>query len=196
MSALWRYNLHYHDWARAAETEVHREEALALIREWIGANPAGTAISWDPYPISLRVVNWIKFGIQSGSLPEDVRASLGHQIKWLIANLEYDILGNHLFANAKALAFAGLALGGAEAVGWRVRGIALVVSEAAEQSGPDGGHFELSPMYHALFVEDLLDLINLARWAGANEFALHMTGYAEAGLKWLEAARRQLPAQN
>ena len=186
-SALWRYNLHYHDWVRAAATKEQRAEAMALIRDWIGANPAGTAISWDPYPMSLRIVNWIRLGIQTGELPEDVLTSLGHQVKWLIANLEYDILGNHLFANAKALAFAGIAMAGPEVESWRARGFALVLDEVAEQTLPDGGHFELSPMYHAIFIEDLLDLINLARWAGAQGFGASLTSYAEAGLRWLAA---------
>ena len=35
--------------------------------------------------------------------------------------------------------------------------------ELPEQILADGGHFELSPMYHALVLEDLLDLVNIAR---------------------------------
>ena len=31
-----------------------------------------------------------------------------------------------------------------------------------EQIRPDGGHFELSPMYHSIVLQDLLDLVNLA----------------------------------
>ena len=35
--------------------------------------------------------------------------------------------------------------------------------EIPEQILTDGGHFERSPMYHAIILEDVLDLINLAR---------------------------------
>jgi len=35
--------------------------------------------------------------------------------------------------------------------------------ELEEQILPDGGHFERSPMYHAMVLEDLLDLLQLPR---------------------------------
>jgi uncharacterized heparinase superfamily protein len=40
-------------------------------------------------------------------------------------------------------------------------GLRIVVDEVREQVLPDGGHFERSPMYHAITLEDLLDLCNL-----------------------------------
>src|SRR2546429_6939428 len=46
---------------------------------------------------------------------------------------------------------------------WRVKGLALVRRELEEQILPDGGHFERSPMYHAIVLEDVLDLLHLAR---------------------------------
>ena len=36
------------------------------------------------------------------------------------------------------------------------------LAELSEQILPDGGHFERSPMYHAIVLEDVLDLVNLA----------------------------------
>ncbi len=52
---------------------------------------------------------------------------------------------------------------GAEADAWRTKGLALLRRELQEQVLPDGGHFERSPMYHAIVLEDLLDLLQLAR---------------------------------
>ena len=46
---------------------------------------------------------------------------------------------------------------------WLDRGLAILADEVKEQILPDGGHFELSPMYHALALEDALDLVNLTR---------------------------------
>jgi uncharacterized heparinase superfamily protein len=40
--------------------------------------------------------------------------------------------------------------------------LAIVQEQLAEQILADGGHFERSPMYHAITCEDLLDLLNLA----------------------------------
>ena len=43
--------------------------------------------------------------------------------------------------------------------------------EIPEQILADGGHFERSPMYHSLIVEDLLDLVNLAGAYGLDRVA-------------------------
>jgi uncharacterized heparinase superfamily protein len=72
------------------------------------------------------------------------------------------LLGNHLFANAKALVFAGLFFQGDEASAWLGQGLAILQREMPEQIVSDGGHFERSTLYHALALEDLLDLANLA----------------------------------
>jgi uncharacterized heparinase superfamily protein len=76
--------------------------------------------------------------------------------------LEYHLLGNHLFANAKALVFAGLFFKSAEADRWLKTGLEILGGELHEQVLPDGGQFERSAMYHALALEDLLDLVNIA----------------------------------
>ncbi len=91
-----------------------------------------------------------------------VQHSLAVQVRYLRKPLEYHLLGNHLFANAKALTFAGLFFSGAEAEEWLAKGLILLQREIAEQILPDGGHFERSPMYHSIILEDILDLINLA----------------------------------
>jgi len=79
----------------------------------------------------------------------------------LIHRLEYHLLGNHLFANAKALIYCGLYFSGPEAQCWYSRGLEIVARELQEQILSDGGHFELSTMYHAAAMEDLLDLVNI-----------------------------------
>src|SRR5690606_5545979 len=50
--------------------------------------------------------------------------------------------------------------------GWLAKVLAIYARELPEQILSDGGHFELSPMYHAIILEDLLDLINAARIYG------------------------------
>jgi uncharacterized heparinase superfamily protein len=89
-------------------------------------------------------------------------SSLYLQARYLAQRLEYHLLGNHLFANAKALVFAGLFFETHEASKWLATGLEILRSEMPRQVLSDGGHFELSPMYHAIFVEDLLDIVNLA----------------------------------
>ncbi|WP_386117862.1 heparinase II/III family protein [Thiohalocapsa marina] len=89
-------------------------------------------------------------------------SSLATQARWLRKRLEHHLLGNHLFANAKALIFAGAFFEGAEAECWLALGQRLLRRELNEQILADGGHFERSPMYHAILLEDVLDVLNLA----------------------------------
>ncbi len=160
---LWRYNQHYFDDLNAEGAEARADWHRALLLDWIAANPPGRGTGWEPYPISLRIVNWIKWALSGHQLPPEAVASLAVQARWLAQRLEWHLLGNHLFANAKALLFAGLWFGGPEAARWRRTALAILLRELPEQVLPDGGQFELSPMYHALAVEDVLDILNIAR---------------------------------
>lgn len=164
---LWRYNLHYHDDLCAADAEAHVAQLLAHMEAWIRHNPVGDGSGWEPYPLSLRIVNWIKWDLRTGLLSgnADLRDSLAMQVRALCARIEWHLLGNHLFANAKALVFAGTYFSGPEADRWRVLGLGILQRELDEQILPDGGHFERSPMYQSIILEDVLDLANLERMA-------------------------------
>ncbi|WJT06704.1 heparinase II/III family protein [Vibrio harveyi] len=159
---LWLYNLHYFDdlnqqgWQD--RTEIHKD----LIDSWIEQNPLMVGNGWEPYPISLRSVNWIKWFL-SGNKPKDEWLnSLSLQVQALEQQLEYHLLGNHLFANAKALVFAGCFFKGDIACRWLERGLDILHKEVAEQILSDGGNFELSPMYHNIILADMLDLYQLS----------------------------------
>lgn len=158
---LWRYNLHYFDDLLALDSAGRRKTQAERISTWIRDNPPAVGTGWEPYPTSLRIVNWIKWLLAGGPDNGEIRASLAQQARWLERRLEHHLLGNHLWVNGKALLFAGVFFRGAEANRWRERGLRILRSETAEQVLSDGGHFERSPMYHALFVEDLLDVISL-----------------------------------
>jgi uncharacterized heparinase superfamily protein len=160
---LWRYNLHYFDFA--FDPVRPPEEIEALIADWIAANPAPHGEGWDPYPLSLRLVNWIKFAARRRGRPYSapVANSLAGQAAWLERSIEHHLLGNHLLKNIKALIFCGAWLRGVAPSRWLRTGLALLGRELAEQLLADGGHFERSPMYHAIVTEDLLDLLNLIR---------------------------------
>ncbi|AGA89834.1 hypothetical protein Thimo_1018 [Thioflavicoccus mobilis 8321] len=180
---LWRYNQHYFDDLNAEGAANRVQWHRALIEEWIGANPPGQGTGWEPYPTSLRIVNWIKWALAGNPLSAEARWSLAVQARWLIRRLEWHLLGNHLFANAKALLFAGSVFAGPEAERWLARGEAILARQMPEQILPDGGHFELSTMYHALALEDMLDLVNLARTRGGTAPELAVSGM----LRWLAA---------
>ncbi|MBM5811018.1 MAG: heparinase [Gammaproteobacteria bacterium] len=187
---LWLYNAHYFDDLGADGAEERTAWHRDLIARWIAENPPAGGIGWEPYPTSLRIVNWIRWAL-AGNTPEPVMLdSLAAQARWLRRRLEVHLLGNHLWANAKALVFAGTFLAGDEAAGWQRKGLALLRHELGEQILADGGHFERSPMYHAIVLEDLLDLVQLAQLSPGNLVAADVAGWREAAqhmLRWLAA---------
>ena len=160
---LWLYNLHYFDDLNAKDSSRRVDWHRQLIQRWINENPAGKGNGWEPYPISLRIVNWIKWCLSGNKPTELMLESLAVQARWLLKKLEFHILGNHLLANAKALCFAGLCFSGQEADAWYRRGANILEDQLKEQVLPDGGHFEQSPMYHLIVLEDLLDLVQLMK---------------------------------
>ena len=158
---LWMYNLHYFDDLTAVDANARQALHIKRIQSWVDGNPALKGDGWEPYPQSLRIVNWVKFALNGGELNDAAIQSLALQAHILSQDLEYHILGNHLFANAKALCFAGCFFSGEAADKWLATGIKLLQKELPEQILADGGNFELTPMYHAIMLVDLLDLLNL-----------------------------------
>jgi uncharacterized heparinase superfamily protein len=160
---LWRYNLHYFQYLHAAG-HLEPTFALSLMQDWVQKNPPGTPDAWDPFPLSLRLVNWMKYATQKRTLSPDGAScirSAYQQTIWLEQRLERDLLGNHFFKNIKALLFAGFFFQSRDARRWLSKGIHLLQGQLVEQILSDGGHFERSPMYHSMILEDCLDLLNL-----------------------------------
>lgn len=154
MPLLWRFNLHYFNYLHHLENA----EKDNICLNWIKNNPPGKSIGWHPYPLSLRIVNWCK---EDFSSPEILK-SIYIQSAFLFRNLETYHPGNHLLENARALIFAGLFfLGQGEAIRWLRKGLGIFESELPVQVLKDGGYFERSTMYHAIMLENFLDVLNL-----------------------------------
>lgn len=186
VARLWTYNLHYFDDLNAEHSSTRKAWHEVLLQRWVAENPPGLGPGWEPYPVSRRIVNWIKWTLAGNVLPPECHASLAIQARWLVGKLEYHILGNHLFANAKALVYAGVYFSGEESGGWYSRGMDIVARELEEQVLPDGGHFERSTMYHAAALEDLLDLINVLR-ACERDVPATWRSIADRMQRWLRA---------
>ena len=162
-SLLWRYNQHYFDCLSGFNAGSINTESQNLITDWISQNPPYFGVGWQPYPTSLRIVNWIKWILSGGAISSASEHSLYLQSRWLRKNFEFHLLGNHLFKNAKAIIFAGIYFDGKESNEWIKYGFYILDSQLDEQILDDGGHFERSPMYHAIILEDILDLIAISR---------------------------------
>lgn len=189
-SKLWLYNLHYLDDLDAVDAETRHQRQVELLERWMRDNPPMSGNGWEPYPLSVRIVNLVKwFARQAASRP-NWDASLARQTQALAVQIEFHILGNHLFANGKALVFAGAFLAGSAAEDWLQTGLRILDRAVAEQFLADGGHVELSPMYHAALLWDLCELINLAQWSGHPELQARTDGWRQVlarGLGWLAA---------
>jgi uncharacterized heparinase superfamily protein len=168
---LWVYHLNYFDFLNvnlnSPDQEAAVVTALRLGLEWCRDNTTGREIGWEPYPLSLRIVNWLKFLLRNaeaarqcgcGETVREILNSLRRQVRALESRLETHLMGNHLLKNAKALIFAGALLDSPENEHWYRKGEIILRRQLREQILPDGGHFERSPMYHGQVLEDLLDL--------------------------------------
>ncbi len=179
LDMLWRYNLHYFDYL-SSPLQFDTGNTFtpqALIEQWIAENPRGSAPGWDPYPTSLRIVNWVKW-LEKNEPTQNMVDSLAKQVKWLEHHLEWHLLANHLLADLKALVIGNnYLLNGAEGTppptkkSVKIREnpwiknrtphwLRLYKKELEKQVLPDGGHYERSVMYHAIILEDVLDILH------------------------------------
>lgn len=185
---LWRYHLHYFDDLTASGAPGRAEWHAQLVARWLAENPPGHGTGWEPYPTSRRIVSWIKWALGGARLSTAATESLAAQARWLARRLEWHLLGNHLWANAKALLFAGCFFSGPEAESWLASGARILRTQLGEQVLPDGGQFERSPMYHALALEDVLDVLNAdSAWPARvpGPLAASLRRAAPEMLRWL-----------
>jgi uncharacterized heparinase superfamily protein len=177
---LWSYNLHYFEYGRdllwAYRSTGHEDYLRCLIRliqHWIDQNPFWTAVAWEPYTISKRLISW---SILLGHLHDDhlfhreclavMLASMVQQAKFLARNVEYDVDNNHLITNARALITTGLLLTGhPQAQRWYNQGLTLLQEHAKRQILADGGHCERSLSYQMVVLQELLETSHLLKQA-------------------------------
>lgn len=187
---LWLYNLHYFDDLNSKDATLRKDSHLSLIKNWIENNPLQKGgVGWDAYPLSLRLINWIKWYSRNQINDHEILQSILSQAEVLKKNLEYHILGNHLFTNAKALMFAGHFFDGDIGNKFLTKALSIFDRELDEQFLEDGGHFELSPMYTALTILDILDILNLDKISSRDiDMDSHnlLRKIAERGIQWLQ----------
>lgn len=154
---LWRYQLHGFRIVRALAADSlrtarlgDRDRAEHWMCDWMRRNPAGADAAWDPYPVAERLLNWALAMAVFDLRDKALRRSFALQTRWLRHRLERDLRANHLLRETVALAVAEALLGGGG------NAVALLQQQVSEQILPDGGHYERSPMYHAIVFFDLL----------------------------------------
>ncbi len=152
-------------------------------------NPFRLGNGWEPYTLSLRIVNLVKWQLETNTFVPGLWDSICQQSHVLSRTVEYHLRGNHLFANAKALVFAGLFLQGPLPNAWYQKGMAIIKEQLVEQFLSDGAHFELSTTYHATLTEDLLDIINILK-TYEQEVPRLLVETAKRAMAWLKIMTR------
>jgi hypothetical protein len=181
---LWAYNLNYMDYLLQSDLSTKQgTDLIELFIKQIKDNSTGK----EPYPISLRGINWIKFLSKNKIDNSIINNSLFNQYQILINSLEYHLLGNHLLENGFSLLFGGFFFNNDNLY---KKAKQILEKELKEQILEDGGHFELSPMYHQIILERILDLINLIQnnkqFDNQNELLKFLENKASAMLSWLD----------
>jgi uncharacterized heparinase superfamily protein len=162
-SLLWVLNLHYMEYL----SQVSDADFADITLDWIRSNPPYArgywTYNWNCYSLSIRVVCWMnEIAVRHDRLPDELvaklAASLSRQIRFLAANLEKDIGGNHLIKDIRALIWSSVFFSGPRAAEWGRLGLKLLDGEIASQILDDGFHYERSPSYHAAVFADLLEI--------------------------------------
>ena len=167
---LWRFHLHYWDWAWHLYTSLDADEFRTLFadnyRAWKRDNPWGRGDAWSPYVVSLRL--WTLCGLHrtlatDEQIGQEVIGDICDATDFLRWHCEYDVGGNHLLKNLKALIGGAVFLGDERLVR---RSLRAIEDQITVQVLRDGGHFERSPAYHAQVLGDLIDIEQLLTHAG------------------------------
>jgi hypothetical protein len=150
---LWTYHLNYFDYLN--QKSINKETGLKLIEAFYLSRYT-IVDGMEAYPLSLRGNNWIRFFTKHKIHKFD--SFLYDQYALLRRSLEYHLLGNHLLENSVSLALGSIYFDQKE---WANKASKILKWELKEQILDDGGHFELSPMYHSIILNRLADLYNL-----------------------------------
>jgi len=174
---LWTYNLTYFEYLKD-------KDDVKLIYDFIN-NIENIKDGFEPFPISLRGISWIKFLTKFSIEDKKINDSLYAQYYILLDNLEYHLLGNHLLENGFSLLFGAYYFQDEKLY---LKAIEILEIELEEQILEDGGHFELTPMYHQIMLFRVLDCINLVQnnnWKNKELLKLLILK-AELMLGWLQ----------
>ena len=173
---LWTYNLNYFDFLN--QESIHKEEGLLLIHDFIPQLPQLKNAN-EPYPISLRGINWIKFLSKHNISDQAIDTALYSEYLVLMDNLEYHLLGNHLLENGFSLYIGGCYVKDEKLI---TKGFEIISKELKEQILEDGAHYELSAMYHQILLSRLLDCISIAKENHVDVLKV----YAQKMSSWLQ----------
>ena len=160
LQPLQVFELHYHEWLADLRAAERPDLARQLVGDWLTQFGHYHPVAWHPYPLSLRLAAWLTHGRWLlAEAEDDLKAAftgaLRVQVAHLRRNCEWDLGGNHLIKNLKALVMGAVALGDTPLLAWASQRLRAALQH---QILPDGAHDERSPLYHAQVLQDMLEL--------------------------------------
>lgn len=179
---LWAFNINYFDFLNQQTIDV--KDGIRLIKDYISKDSL-LKVGKASYPISLRGINWVKFLIKNKISDKEIDKYLYNDYQILFYNPEYHLLGNHLLENGFALLFGAYYF--KDELLYK-QALKILKTELIEQTLNDGGHFELSPMYHQMMlfrVLDCIQLIKLNLWKN-DDLLLFLESIASRMTSWLK----------
>lgn len=184
---LWTYNLTYFEFLN--QNDFDQKIGRELIKDFI-ENISTIRDGLEPFPTSLRGLNWIKFLTFYSIKDQKIDDSLYAQYDILMDKLEYHLLGNHLLENGFSLLFGAYYF---QEERFYTKAKEILQTELNEQILEDGAHFELSLMYHQLMLFRVLDCLNLVtcnEWKD-KELLVFLSNKASIMLGWLKSISYQ-----
>lgn len=179
----WTHFLNRHHFLRKVALQASRKDGcryadflLRTIEEWISLNPTpvgsngGAGVTWETLTAAWRLREWFWIAGLCWPLPwfpRNTRLKMLCSI-WEHARSLMDHQGhpnNWLIVESGALAVAGLLFPEfAEAKAWFQTGSKRIYDQLEKQFFCDGAHFELSPLYHSICLNSLVEFSSVARY--------------------------------
>ncbi len=175
----WITELNSFDYINKEKITLSIEQVSCLIIDWIAKNGNENSETWEPYPLSKRLTAWVKW-LNSNQIQNEIvsimKLSISQQLKRLFVDMEYHRPANHLLENIRGFLFGCSSIINSSQYFNNESEFQLeeVLNEAIKQISlqilKDGGHFERSPMYHLLVLDNVNDIKNISQYLIKQKF--------------------------
>lgn len=181
----WSHFLHRHHFLRSlvkGYVQTGEERIVptidSIVKDWILAHPApvgsngGAGPTWETLTVAWRLREW--FWIMGTIWPHHLFSTgtkkLMFRSIWEHAQSLMDHQGhpnNWIIVESSALALVGLLFPVfRDSTTWFETGLGRLFDQLKCQFFPDGAHFEISPLYHAICINALLEVTRVAEFTG------------------------------
>ena len=169
------------DFIKGSKDNSHLIKYENIVKDWIKSNPAGYGVNWIcNMEVSIRVVNLaISYSFLKKYLSKEfkelIEVSILEHHKFIHEFPELsDVPGNHYLSNLMGSYVTNYFIYGKDSAK-TYKALKLFVKESKKQFFPEGGHFEMAPMYHRL----CLDFLSIVIALGCNSVNKHKNVYKE-----------------